>query len=75
LGGISDDSGTCCNLHDLTHIFAQLETIGPWRGMSAQLVALLFSPIATQMPETMNAIIWVRQGKECMAFYNLSGAI
>ena len=43
--------------------------------MSAQLVALLFSPIATQMPETMNAIIWVRQGKECMAFYNLSGAI
>lgn len=54
---------------------AQLDTIGPWLGMSPQLVALLFSPIATEMPETMNAIIWVRQGKERMALANISGAM
>jgi cation:H+ antiporter len=54
---------------------AQLDTIGPWLGMSPQLVALLFSPIATEMPETMNAIIWVRQGKERMALCNISGAM
>ena len=53
----------------------QLGTIGPWLGMSPQLVALLFSPIATEMPETMNAIIWVRQGKERMALCNISGAM
>jgi cation:H+ antiporter len=41
----------------------QLNIIGPWLGLPAQLVALLLSPIATEMPETMNAIIWVRQGK------------
>jgi cation:H+ antiporter len=40
-----------------------------------QLVALLLSPIATEMPETMNAIIWVRQGKENMALANISGAM
>src|SRR6201996_5313854 len=27
------------------------------------------------MPETMNAIIWVRQGKERMALANISGAM
>ena len=54
---------------------AQLDTIGPWLGMSPQLVALLFSPIATEMPETMNAIIWVRQGKERLALANISGAM
>jgi len=53
----------------------QLDTIGPWLGMSPQLVALLFSPIATEMPETMNAIIWVRQGKERLALANISGAM
>jgi cation:H+ antiporter len=54
---------------------AQLDAIGPWLGMSPQLVALLFSPIATEMPETMNAVIWVRQGKERMALANISGAM
>ena len=54
---------------------AQLDTIGPMLGLRPQLVALLLSPIATEMPETMNAIIWVRQGKENMALANISGAM
>ena len=54
---------------------AQLDTIGPWLGLPPQFVALLLSPIATEMPETMNAIIWVRQGKEHMALANISGAM
>ncbi|MDB5410003.1 MAG: Ca2+/Na+ antiporter [Rhodospirillales bacterium] len=53
----------------------QLDAIGPWLGLPPQLVALLLSPVATEMPETMNAIIWVRQGKERMALANISGAM
>src|SRR6202022_2030147 len=53
----------------------QLDYIGPWLGLPPQLVALLLSPIATEMPETMNAIIWVRQGKERLALANISGAM
>ena len=53
----------------------QLEAIGIWAGMSPQLVALLLSPVATELPETMNAIIWVRQGKERLALANISGAM
>src|SRR4051812_19329556 len=53
----------------------QLEALAQQLGMSAELVALLFSPIATELPETMNAIIWVRQGKERLALANISGAM
>ncbi|MBS0471026.1 MAG: sodium:calcium antiporter [Proteobacteria bacterium] len=53
----------------------QLDSITPHLGLSPQLVALLISPIATELPETMNAIIWVRQGKERLALANISGAM
>jgi cation:H+ antiporter len=53
----------------------QLETIGIWAGLSPQLVALLLSPVATELPEIMNALIWVRQGKERLALANISGAM
>ncbi len=53
----------------------QLESVGPWMGLSPQLTALLLSPIATELPETMNALIWVRQGKERLALANISGAM
>ena len=39
------------------------------------VVALLLSPIATELPEIMNAIIWVRQGKTQLALANISGAM
>ena len=54
---------------------AQLEHLGPALGLKPQLLALLLSPIATELPETMNAIIWVRQGKYRLALANISGAM
>ncbi|MGZ4649566.1 MAG: sodium:calcium antiporter [Kineosporiaceae bacterium] len=53
----------------------QLEWAGPALGLPAVVVALLLSPIATELPETMNAIIWVRQGKVELALANISGAM
>ena len=58
-----------------TRWLALLACTGVWAGMSPQLVALLLSPVATELPETMNAIIWVRQGKERLALANISGAM
>jgi cation:H+ antiporter len=54
---------------------SQLEHLGPAFGMPPQLLALLLSPIATELPETMNAVIWVRQGKYRLALANISGAM
>src|SRR5689334_3015464 len=53
----------------------QLGVIGPMIGLPAAVTALLLSPIATELPETMNAIIWVRQGKTRLALANISGAM
>ncbi|HEX7687830.1 MAG TPA: sodium:calcium antiporter [Burkholderiaceae bacterium] len=53
----------------------QLGVVGPGLGMSPQLVALLLSPIATELPEILNAVIWVRQGKTALALGNISGAM
>lgn len=53
----------------------QLDAIGPMLGLSAAVTALLISPIATELPEIMNAIIWVRQGKTQLALANISGAM
>lgn len=59
-----------------SHLFvAQLEQLAPALGLPPQLLALLLSPIATELPETMNAIIWVRQGKHRLALANISGAM
>ena len=59
-----------------SHTFvSQLEHIGVFFGMSPHIVALLLSPVATELPETMNALIWVRQGKERLALANISGAM
>jgi cation:H+ antiporter len=54
---------------------SQLETLGQGLGISAQFVALLLSPVATELPETLNAVIWVRQGRERLALANISGAM
>lgn len=53
----------------------QLEWAGPALGLPSVVVALLLSPIATELPEIMNAIIWVRQGKANLALGNISGAM
>jgi cation:H+ antiporter len=53
----------------------QLEWAGPALGLPSAVVALLLSPIATELPEIMNAIIWVRQGKLQLALANISGAM
>ncbi|WP_443054358.1 sodium:calcium antiporter [Streptomyces sp. IBSBF 2435] len=53
----------------------QLDAIGPMLGLSTTVTALLLSPVATELPEVMNAVIWVRQGKTRLALANISGAM
>jgi cation:H+ antiporter len=54
---------------------SQLEWAGPQLGLSSAVVALLLAPVATELPEVMNALIWVRQGKHQLALSNMSGSM
>jgi cation:H+ antiporter len=52
-----------------------LEEVSPLLGLSPESCALFFSPVATELPETLNAVIWLRQGKVALAMANISGAM
>ncbi|MEX2546187.1 MAG: sodium:calcium antiporter [Chloroflexota bacterium] len=39
------------------------------------LLALIIAPIATELPEKFNSLIWVRQGKDTLAMGNITGAM
>lgn len=44
-------------------------------GISALVLSLLIVPIATELPEKVNSILWIRQGKDTLAFGNITGAM
>jgi cation:H+ antiporter len=44
-------------------------------GVNQILLALVIAPIATELPEKFNSLIWVRQGKDTLAMGNITGAM
>ena len=38
-------------------------------------LSLLIVPIATELPEKVNSILWIRKGKDTMAVGNITGAM
>jgi cation:H+ antiporter len=44
-------------------------------GVAPIIVALVIAPIATELPEKFNSVIWVRQGKDTLAMGNITGAM
>jgi len=44
-------------------------------GISALMLSLLIIPIATELPEKVNSILWIRKGKDTLAFGNITGAM
>jgi len=44
-------------------------------GMNEILLALIVAPIATELPEGFNAVLWIRQGKDTLALANITGAM
>lgn len=44
-------------------------------GISSLLLSLLIIPIATELPEKVNSILWIRRHKDTLAFGNITGAM
>ena len=44
-------------------------------GISALLLSLMIVPIATELPEKVNSILWIRRHKDTLAFGNITGAM
>ena len=44
-------------------------------GIPTMLLSLLITPVATELPEKMNSVIWIRGGKDTLALGNITGAM
>jgi cation:H+ antiporter len=52
-----------------------VDAIARGLGVSEVLLALVIAPIATELPEKLNSVIWIRQGKDTLAIGNITGAM
>jgi len=43
--------------------------------VAALVLSLLVAPIATELPEKVNSILWIRKGRDTLAFGNITGAM
>ncbi|MFD1634783.1 sodium:calcium antiporter [Haloplanus ruber] len=43
--------------------------------MPAAVIALLIAPLATELPEKLNSVIWISRDKDTLALGNISGAM
>ena len=52
-----------------------VEEVSALLGISTLMLSLLIIPIATELPEKVNSILWIRKGKDTLAFGNITGAM
>jgi cation:H+ antiporter len=52
-----------------------IESIAESLGVSLLVLALILAPLATELPEKANSVIWVRKGKDALAAGNVTGAL
>ena len=52
-----------------------IEQAAPILGISALLLSLMIVPLATELPEKVNSILWIRKHKDTLAFGNVTGAM
>lgn len=64
--------GIVAGAHGFVH---GVEDLSAALGLSALVLSLLVVPLATELPEKVNSILWIRRGKDTLAFGNVTGAM
>ncbi len=58
------------------HFFVSaLGQITGWVRISGFLVSVIVTPVATELPEVLNSVIWIRRRKDRLAVGNVTGAM
>jgi cation:H+ antiporter len=52
-----------------------VEDIARSLGIATLVLALVLAPLATELPEKANSVLWVRAGKDSLALGNVTGAM
>jgi cation:H+ antiporter len=58
------------------HLFVgAVEHLSKTVGIPAGIIALVLAPLATELPEKFNSVIWLRDNKDTLAIGNITGAM
>jgi len=58
------------------YIFVEkIQIISVHTGVSPFILSAIIAPIATELPEKFNSVIWIRRGKDTLAIGNINGAM
>ncbi|HEY6581991.1 MAG TPA: hypothetical protein VIZ60_12785 [Rubrobacter sp.] len=58
------------------HLFVEaVEHLSVAIGIPAGIIALVLAPLATELPEKFNSVIWLRNNKDTLAVGNITGAM
>ncbi|MSQ15574.1 MAG: sodium:calcium antiporter [Dehalococcoidia bacterium] len=52
-----------------------LEIVAHALGVPVLILSLILAPLATELPEKFNSVLWVRKGKDTLAMGNITGAM
>ena len=59
-----------------SYIFVEkVQNISNLMGISPFILAMIIAPIATELPEKFNSVIWIGKGKDTLAIGNITGAM
>ncbi len=53
----------------------EVESLAHGLGIAALVLALVLAPLASELPEKLNSVLWVRQSKDTLALGNITGAM
>lgn len=53
----------------------QIVLLSQHANINPGVLSLILSPLATELPEKYNAVVWIRQGKDNLALANVTGAM
>ena len=68
--------GTVAAMGAGAHFFVTaVEHLSEAAGLPAGLIALVLAPLATELPEKFNSVIWLRGNKDTLALGNITGAM
>jgi cation:H+ antiporter len=52
-----------------------IESLAQAIGANPLVLTLVIAPLATELPEKLNSVLWIRQGKDTLALGNITGAM
>lgn len=52
-----------------------LGSISPSMHLSGFLLSVIVTPVATELPEVLNSVIWLKRGRDALAVGNVTGAM